>query len=423
MSIPAKRSEDDEQREAYTDASANTKADQTDRSGSVDTGLVGWSWTSSSKSPSHYPQRNMHGGRLVGVATDAAGESSAEDQPRSRRQSLGRKSSRKSVKVQDTPFTEPPHKEEPTVNDEIVSRRRATDPESQRPPGGGLFKTSPRGLSPQSSGIGKQTRRRLLGNRKLSNLPVEEERFKEHRDSLMLAHQRLFREDGTPIEPEEETSTQSKGKQKAMDNTIESSWRTPWSKPQPFEHAQDQPPGGESPDLPGKQNQAVCLQDDVNTATKLDAARRGELRSMQDSQFGDSRPINSVATMVRSPSRGVPKDAHPDREGHWLSLSEEAHERASSTATSQPTPAIPHHLPGPVEAGSGISNGFLSLAPAVHEPAPRTVNEPVQEQSHLSRPASSSGTTLNRGQPRRMHAVRASKRNKARSKDDPTVSE
>jgi len=40
-----------------------------------------------------------------------------------------------------------------------------------------------------------QQRRLLLGNRKLSNLSPEEEHFSTHRDSLLLAHRRIFRDE------------------------------------------------------------------------------------------------------------------------------------------------------------------------------------------------------------------------------------
>ena len=39
-----------------------------------------------------------------------------------------------------------------------------------------------------------QQRRNLLGNHKFSNIPLEEEHFQRHRDSLVLAHKRIFHE-------------------------------------------------------------------------------------------------------------------------------------------------------------------------------------------------------------------------------------
>lgn len=45
------------------------------------------------------------------------------------------------------------------------------------------------------SNLTPQERRSLLGKRKTSNLPPEEEHFTTHRDSLVLAHRRIFAED------------------------------------------------------------------------------------------------------------------------------------------------------------------------------------------------------------------------------------
>lgn len=54
----------------------------------------------------------------------------------------------------------------------------------------------PKRRSSTSEGrLSPQQRRQLLGNRKLSNLSPEEEHFNTHRDSLVLAHHRIFRED------------------------------------------------------------------------------------------------------------------------------------------------------------------------------------------------------------------------------------
>ena len=150
----------------------------------VDTGLVAWAWASDQKSPGPTPSPAVTDGKLVGTATDATGESFNDDSSPSARPALKSRSSKKSVKVKTASSSA--DGDQPVVNDEVASRRRSTDPEGYRPPAGGTFKTSPRPLSPQSSGIGKQTRRRLLGNRKLSNLSKEEEHFKTHRDSRCI---------------------------------------------------------------------------------------------------------------------------------------------------------------------------------------------------------------------------------------------
>lgn len=73
---------------------------------------------------------------------------------------------------------EPPTPTEP----EPIPRRRSSIKPAGSPFLGGYALTS-------------KKRRELLGKRKASNLPPEEERFSTHRDSLVLAHKRIFQED------------------------------------------------------------------------------------------------------------------------------------------------------------------------------------------------------------------------------------
>lgn len=285
----------------------------------------------------------VHDGKVVGVATDAIGESSSGDKTRTRRPSLINRLARKSVQAKVVP--DPTLNEAgPTVNDEVVTLRRSTDPGKYqahgREPSPGLF-------SPQSSGVGKQMRVRLLGNRKPSNLPTEEQRFKSYRDSLMLAHQRLFRDDGGPVGVKERSSTDSKGKQKAVDPVVESLKRSTWSKPQLHEEINNESP--------------QHLSDETGKLTE------------------ETRPINLIARAVRSPSRGVPKDAHPNK-NDWLPLSEDVHPKANAVESPPQASSLKRHpSPYPSRGGSGSDDGFLSLTPVVHETASVIVTRKNQQ--------------------------------------------
>ena len=298
---------------------------------------MSWSWGDDQRVSNTSTSRRASLGKekVANIATDGPGESSSNGKthlPRPVLRSV--KSTKRSVKLQSALSTQAPSTDEPIVNDEVTRYRRATDPEP-RAPAGDPFKTSPQGFSPQSSGIGKQTRRRLLGNRKVSNLPVEEEHFKTHRDSLTLTHERLSADEESTAEEETQPSAINRGKEKLHGRALESLKRKTWSRSHP-------------PECSHKQAQAPV-------AEITSDAR----------QF--SVPINQVATKIRSPFR-------PEKKDEWLRLSEDGHPQASS-ASNPPRPSSlkRHPSPWPDDMGTKTVEHFLKLSPTHHEPAPMVV--------------------------------------------------
>ncbi|KAL9058348.1 MAG: hypothetical protein Q9162_001803 [Coniocarpon cinnabarinum] len=318
-------------------------------SNGMNTNLVAWSWGSDHSESTGSRNSGPCKSKNVGIATDAPSEHSVEDGKRPQGPSTKSKRSSKSVHVQAADTTGHSNAETPMEDDELIHCRRATDPTS-KPLAGGIFKSSPRPYSPQSSGISKQIRKQLLGNRKPSNLPADEEHFKSHRDSLMLTHQRLWNGHSDAMGVEGEMSNERGGT--GTDNEAQ------------VQTMQCNADTGQESDVHADQHQSDCETH----------------RSSRDAT--ESRPINSIATLVRSPSKGIPKNARPDKHGGWLSLSEELPSPTSKSAPSGslspslepqqfalPEAQYPLH-DGRDKGSSTPHRGFLSLAPTMHEPAP-----------------------------------------------------
>ena len=329
LNITDKKNDDERECETYFDTQPLPNDHAKDPM-LVDTNLTAWSWGSGGANAEAEDGTATHSGKVEPKDLlepskkqevehgDTSSTNGALDLPAA-----------DSAEAFQMPGDEPEgdKREEPILDETINIHRRSTAPCEALAPPGAPSKTSPHPLSASSTGIDKETRRRLLGNRKLSNLPPEEERFKSHRNSLMLAHERLFRDDST-------VGTESKSRPKGKKNEHGPRERATQSLKQvAMPHQQHhQPP---------HQIQQLNAQ---NKATPSE----------------ETQPVNAFATRVRTPIR--------ESQGSWLSLTDE------QSATSHPAEASARHVerkpsPYPNKSAADPNHRFLTLSPTVHKPA------------------------------------------------------
>lgn len=224
--------------------------------------------------------------------------------------------------------------------DTMTQRRRSSAPAVIVEPTANVIESIPHEVAPSPPNVTASKRRKLLGNRKDSNAPNEDEHFKDHRDSLMLAHERIFHDDsfvGTA------NSRADKGKKVrvAPETRVESLKRSTWTKPLP------------KADVPAVNDHA-------------DAA-----------ELQDTRLINSIATKVRTPNRASLSE--PEAHDGWLRLSAE-----ESGPVAVPEAARDLRTTSDVKEGS--QQPFLVLNTPVHTP----VRHQAESSDKRSEPATAS---------------------------------
>ena len=328
--------------EASSDVSTNS-GEQEKGAGIVSTRLTAWSWGIQQRPPTMNCKYGLSQIRdPVGIATDAPAESPCEDGRHPLRSAYHGKMPRKSVRS--VHLTDPAG---PSHIDAVHGRqRRLTDPESRNGVlGGRPLKTPPPGIVTLPPGMSETTRQLLLSNRKLSELADEEDYFRSHRDSVVLGRQRLL---GNQPHQEAPPASNSGSKQ-TIEAVAETLRQSTWT-----------------------QSRLYCDEGDKAEAQKSALSRR---------LFEESRPINALATKIRSPWRGT------SNESQWLTLSEDA--------------------PPPLnESRSNDEAGFLALVPTVHPPA--VIEDHQKELPSSDTTSASSVVDVKRQEPRGLRRTQSS---------------
>ena len=231
----------------------------------------------------------------------------------------------------------------PQPDDSLNQRRRSTSSSEVRAPAGVPFKTSPSPYSPSSSGICKATRKELLGNRKHSDLPTEEDHLSFHRDSLVLSHERLH-----PRNARSKKQTETYTNQRA--------------------HTKDEPHP-----MP-----TIRYHESYPTSTQQFAPLQASMYTdntpsgSAGSAITETRPINALAKKVRTPARKSSQGHDKSQSGRWLYLTDEFRPCTDNDAAKR------HAMAPAAISYSGAANAeasealYLKLSPDHHRPAAKS---------------------------------------------------
>ncbi|KAI9720130.1 MAG: hypothetical protein M1828_005776 [Chrysothrix sp. TS-e1954] len=194
----------------------------------VNTKLAAWSWGIDQESAYHFRALNNGPPPAAPTTTPAHADRSKATStcslPIPLIDALDLPSAIPEVNIEDTATSS--SSSEPTPDDTLRRKRRSSE----------VSGFAPASLDPGSATTASQKpnltanqRKDLLGNRKLSNITSEDDHFQSHRDSLMLAHERLHH-DASDEDIVDMGKLADKAKPAKHDDRVAQLRKTTWSK-------------------------------------------------------------------------------------------------------------------------------------------------------------------------------------------------